>query len=501
MVSLREAKRYRIREILETFRLRLPEFQRPYEWETEHVERLLEDLQEAYESFQRFKGENEDYEYLLGNVIFYEPGNKDHPRDVEIIDGQQRFITIGMLLSRLGENGMELEVRDHPVSRRHVRENLRLIDNFLERFRFAEEKEDFLTFLKNHLSMTVLITDDVEFAFFLFDSHNTRGKPLEPTDLLKVHHLRRVMQETEEKKAEFMARAWEGWERPDPERGPVLRNVLDMLYIIRRSIRGEITAKDLIGPDLFQEFQAEAGPQKLYTYNQPPFFSHYTYDMEKDEIAFQTVPLVYQFPAFTLPEGWRFLPFEIPKSVEGGERFFHFLHKYIRLLEEMKALEIQTEEVSIRFFELFEGTWRSKGNFYLDLLYRSALLLYYDMFGKEGIQTFVVDLIILLTHLRLSKKSLHRETVVRALANDHHDCKNLDWCLNLFKLLFLSYAPEVVSRKLGRFIHYHVPVSELQSQPDSPTVRAWVDGWSALRDRVAQRLKELGKSWEFPHGT
>ena len=73
----------------EKFKLVIPDFQRPYDWNEEQVEQLLEDLIEAYETY---KSEGREGQYLLGNLVFLEDGNGE--KIWKIVDGQQRIITL-----------------------------------------------------------------------------------------------------------------------------------------------------------------------------------------------------------------------------------------------------------------------------------------------------------------------------------------------------------------------------------------------------------------------
>ena len=82
-----EEKCFSIGELLGE-NLEIPDFQRPYEWGKEHVELLIEDLLEAY-------GENKQ-NYLIGNMVFYRENER-----YAIIDGQQRIITLGLILYAL----------------------------------------------------------------------------------------------------------------------------------------------------------------------------------------------------------------------------------------------------------------------------------------------------------------------------------------------------------------------------------------------------------------
>lgn len=53
-------------------------------------------------------------------------------------------------------------------------------------------KNDFIHAIDEILEVVVICVDKVSEAFQLFDSQNTRGKALDPHDLLKAYHLREM---------------------------------------------------------------------------------------------------------------------------------------------------------------------------------------------------------------------------------------------------------------------------------------------------------------------
>ena len=70
----------------------VPDFQREYVWEREHVEKLLEDvLDEFYDENNRLI---EDREYFLGSIV----ACRDPEGIFQLIDGQQRMTTIYLVL-------------------------------------------------------------------------------------------------------------------------------------------------------------------------------------------------------------------------------------------------------------------------------------------------------------------------------------------------------------------------------------------------------------------
>ncbi|MEV0112447.1 DUF262 domain-containing protein [Streptomyces sp. NPDC050844] len=70
---------------------RIPNYQRPYAWQVEHVEQLLDDLAETLET-------GGDEPYFLGAIVLVK-GPQD--AQAEVIDGQQRLTTLTILLAVL----------------------------------------------------------------------------------------------------------------------------------------------------------------------------------------------------------------------------------------------------------------------------------------------------------------------------------------------------------------------------------------------------------------
>lgn len=65
---------------------KIPQYQRPYKWEDEQVEKLWEDIYDAFE--------NKDDNYFLGSVITAKPRDNEKSAYVDVVDGQQRLTTL-----------------------------------------------------------------------------------------------------------------------------------------------------------------------------------------------------------------------------------------------------------------------------------------------------------------------------------------------------------------------------------------------------------------------
>ena len=85
-----DAKPCQISELLPVegkIKFNIPDYQRNYSWSEENIETLINDIQTEAEG------------YYLGNIIF--TSNKDDKNTIDIVDGQQRFTTISLILLSL----------------------------------------------------------------------------------------------------------------------------------------------------------------------------------------------------------------------------------------------------------------------------------------------------------------------------------------------------------------------------------------------------------------
>ena len=67
----------------------IPYYQRPYSWTEEHCLQLYNDITQSFE---------EDRPYFVGNIIFAQQEGKE---ELEIIDGQQRLITLWLFIKAM----------------------------------------------------------------------------------------------------------------------------------------------------------------------------------------------------------------------------------------------------------------------------------------------------------------------------------------------------------------------------------------------------------------
>ena len=77
------------------------------------------------------------------------------------------------------------------MTRERLTENFAYIHKTINRWTPAE-RERFASFIMQSCEVVVLSLSNVDEAFQMFDSQNTRGKALDPSDLLKAYHIREM---------------------------------------------------------------------------------------------------------------------------------------------------------------------------------------------------------------------------------------------------------------------------------------------------------------------
>ena len=208
----------------------VPDYQRNYSWSHEHCEKLWSDLV----AFALPNGNSNNFdsseEYFLGTILTFNNSSKEK----EIIDGQQRLITLLLLLRAFYESFGEqknkfrdkieeciwnldddyapdktaMKIKSEVSSDEDTEEFKKIIqygksteDNkskYAENYRYFQRKifefkqaytQDFLIFIKRILDNAILLpieasTQDI--ALRIFTTLNDRGMPLSDSDIFKA---------------------------------------------------------------------------------------------------------------------------------------------------------------------------------------------------------------------------------------------------------------------------------------------------------------------------
>ena len=198
-------KIWSVDELLEQ-NLVIPSYQRPYKWTEKNITELILDIQKSIEDGKKYS----NFKYRVGTVILYR-GSDTEP--CEVVDGQQRLLSF-LLLKLYLKPDFTCELLSTKFSDKVTKQNLHDNAQYIrEWFSSVDDatKEAFNGALGDTLEVVVLTVNELSEAFQLFDSQNTRGRELDPHDLLKAYHLREIHDKDD------LERAVQKWESKEPK--------------------------------------------------------------------------------------------------------------------------------------------------------------------------------------------------------------------------------------------------------------------------------------------
>ena len=230
----------------EEFFYRVPEYQRPFSWDDDNFEDLIDDILSA----------NKEQEYFLGTIVLH---RQEKEGIYDVIDGQQRLTSIMILLACLRDlaakpnfkNDIQkkilqeedvvdaipakerLEVKDRHIFKEVVVTDggtvaargkkslpepewryINAVNIFLSRLSglSQDDIEQVIRFISQKCVVIFLATPNFAVAFRLFTIVNDRGKQLRRIDILKATNLAPdiILKESVRNK---ISHEWEGFEK------------------------------------------------------------------------------------------------------------------------------------------------------------------------------------------------------------------------------------------------------------------------------------------------
>ena len=145
--------------------LRIPAYQRPYKWQAKHVNQLLDDIFHHIHTGK--KGP-----YRIGSVVLHRVSNqREHHFD--IVDGQQRLITLTLLAYALEEKHLALLQTSFssPTTQYNIKTNARLIQTRLQQS--PALKQAVKDSLRQQLELVCITLNDLGEAFQVEDMSST----------------------------------------------------------------------------------------------------------------------------------------------------------------------------------------------------------------------------------------------------------------------------------------------------------------------------------------
>lgn len=423
-----EAEVIKVQDLLSKGNLNVPAYQRPYKWQEQHVNQLLDDL---IPHCDKYAGDDQSF-YRLGTVLLHEHDPEQSNLDAEqirlnrelgknvldVVDGQQRLLTItliGFLLcQRLNnenpEKGYEFTSSlltknfSASVSQANLKHNAAVIQSRLGTLS-VDELSNLLNFLKKKCELVVVTLFELSEAFQFFDSQNSRGKALAPHDLLKAFHLREMCSDESQKLA--CVQAWEARIEQQPAGLPSLQHLMEKyLYPIRCWARGESGLgfdKERIGvfkgisplwkdqypwEAMFRQVNQGAlpyipspGSVPLNAWSSVTNLSAGEAEQEKGKDQLQT------------------FPFQLDQPLINGQRFFEFIQYYSDMwnrlfiapdkdaseTDDTRAYQALKPVMDLLNHPDYEGRNRT-GDLFVKALFYCVVMYYYDRFGHAELE-------------------------------------------------------------------------------------------------------------------
>ena len=354
-----------VKEVFNKNNLSIPPYQRIYTWKKEQVKTLMDDIVTLKENIV----------YHIGSIILHEHSNsnKENGKDKvnDVVDGQQRLVTLSLILNALGEDSDDLQrfLENRYESNEallNIRDNMAFIRQYVK----DDSKRNKLKVNIDSLCFSILTiknTDDLDLAFTFFSNTNSRGKKLTDYDLLKPHHLRYIPSELEEQQM-HLATLWD--------------NMISSQREKEKYHSKEIDYKRLIEFCLYRLRKWSAWE------NEDLSVDHY---IKKE---FEAAPIIEEIPPF----GERFHYME---PIQGGQHFFAYIDYF---LDKYKSFDLRN---TIHDFLGFEGS-----NSWYGTVIEALVFCYYIRFGNSYINEASLSIIRYISVIRFNKGRAYEPTIL-----------------------------------------------------------------------------------------
>ena len=412
----------------------IPDYQRSYKWTIQNIEELLGDISTAINQAGLYRT---PFKYRVGTIILHE---NEHGI-FDVVDGQQRIISL-LLIKQCIETGVKCPISKKKFSNKITQTNIH--DNYMfirEWFSLKnkDDKKNFIRAFDEILEVVVISVEKVSEAFQLFDSQNTRGKSLDPHDLLKAYHLREMKKYPYE-----MEHAVTKWESKDTNQ---IRELFDLfLFPVWNWSRGlkskPFTAKE------------------IDTYKGIPESSTYSYARR----ASKAMPC-----------------FQITETFISGNDFFEMVDHYLYLIHdikkeifnnqdfaEIKSIICNGKEVS-SIKEMDSVKYGSAGFVYARNLFYCALLCYYDKFHNFD-EMAVKKLFTWAFMIRVDMENLGFDSINKYAIGDDDNSRYTNAVAMFSKISFARLHNEISS--------LHIKVKR---DPDRANHDKWNDLYKKLK--------------------
>ena len=467
--------------------LRIPDYQRPYKWSEENICRLFDDIEESRLKEGANSTEDKGVIYHIGSLILHvsdENEEREGGKHYDIVDGQQRLVSLALILTLLyeEESNAYCDFINVYLKNCHDRSDNISLQNLKSNFKFikkklnlnyqsclpAEEsggesresgnkrKIELREYIEHKCDFVVIVTDKLEVAFQMFDSQNSRGKKLYPQDLLKAYHLR----EMKNTRRSVIIGIIEKWESLDQHE--LYEFFDDYLFPIKSWSKGKsicsFTEKDI---DVFK------GIRKTDNYAYALYHQKATY-----------ASLLSNPFALNLTENssYYFAPknFQLSAPIIAGTHFFEYVFHYLSLKDRIVKL-FESHETSSNCREIFniineqKSDLRKGSKITLEIFYM-AQMCFLDKFKIEDdlenrisnafmaiYEQFIVYSFVWIYSMRLQYERLSAKTAQNYVLENSDKVNSI----NLFRIIDSEDTPGKVINLLS------ANLIELSSGPEN----------------------------------
>ncbi|MNM13736.1 hypothetical protein D3C81_239320 [compost metagenome] len=428
-------------------RLHIPEYQRPYRWGVEQLQRLISDLNKFFGAPVQTR-----CNFYLGTIVLHQKAGK-----LNIIDGQQRLTSLLLFAHCMDKGDFAGCLKfSAPESQEQIQANLRWL---------RQQACPVIDFAR--VNITLVVTRSEDDAYRFFETMNTGGVRLNGPQIIKAHHLRAIVSQEQDR----YAREWEAMDDLD--------GLVDIVMTVRyweklrwrelSSYRNKSRVRDEIVLELAELACTEDGD------------------------------LAYVHAAVARAEG---IPhsrlakagYAMRQPLDAGINSIHYLQYLHGLRAQLKAgpgLQAFQKAYTALVVE-------ACGSDYLKKLYDSTLLFYVSRFGTENIYEASLWLFRSVYSPRLTNEKMVRESTVQSFA-----CNTpiLDWIGASFNhrqlMQFLqSHRYDVDEHNLaantvkGKFVMSVRDWFKLDLPADNVSLAKAYD--AALRDAIKQAVLKGG---------
>lgn len=339
----------------------IPSYQRIYTWRIEHVKTLIDDIISI----------KNDVDYHIGDIILHELKDNDSNYHYDIVDGQQRLVTLSLINNALGlkDENLQRFLSNKYESKKAIKniyDNCRFIEEYLNR----KDRKEILRSNINKLCLSILIikgTNNLDLAFTFFSNTNSRGKKLTDYDLLKPHHLRYIPSEMEDQQR-HLAMRWDAMINSQKSKEKFHHKEIDYIRLM------ELCLYRL---------------RKWSSWdNENLSIDHY---IKKE---FEAAPIIEEVPPFGEL-------FNYNEPIQGGQHFFAYVDFF---LEKYKTFDIK-DVIHANFG--YDGSFSWYGN-----VIESLIFCYYIRFGTSYINEASLSIIRYISVIRFNKGRAYEPTIL-----------------------------------------------------------------------------------------